>query len=132
MQKKEYQISFKLDEKLIQIIDRHREGTQRSRAAQVRYMIEKYMPSIPGMPSSLPFQTPSFFSFLFELLSPEQRFAITLLAIISIMIYFIPTYAAYRRGHPHRIPILIINLFTGFTYFGWVIALAWSFMDYRT
>jgi len=41
--KKEHQISFKADDRLLNIIDNEREGTERSRSAQVRYMIEKYL-----------------------------------------------------------------------------------------
>ena len=43
MTKKEHQISVKVDDRLLQVIDDERNGTQRSRAAQVRYMIEKYL-----------------------------------------------------------------------------------------
>lgn len=43
MAKKENQISIKVDDRLLAIIDEEREGTERSRAAQVRFMIEKYL-----------------------------------------------------------------------------------------
>lgn len=43
MSKKDHQISVKIDDRLLSIIDTERQGTERSRAAQVRYMIEKYI-----------------------------------------------------------------------------------------
>lgn len=43
MAKKENQISVKVDDRLLSIIDDERYGTERSRAAQIRWMIERYL-----------------------------------------------------------------------------------------
>jgi len=43
MAKKEHQISVKVEDRLLQIVDEERKGTERSRAAQIRYMVEKYL-----------------------------------------------------------------------------------------
>ena len=50
---------------------------------------------------------------------------IVLIAVL-LFVYFIPTSIAYSRGHKDAGGILIVNLFFGWTFLGWVIALAWS------
>lgn len=49
-------------------------------------------------------------------------------AVMSILLWltFLPTFIAYRREHPNRIPILLVNLFFGWTLVGWVVALVWA------
>lgn len=49
-----------------------------------------------------------------------------ILVLIGIILYFLPAVNGYCRGHHNAGPILIINLFFGWTLLGWVIALAWS------
>ena len=46
-------------------------------------------------------------------------------AIVFLSFYFIPTIVAMTRKHKQRFPIMIVNIFTGWTFIGWVIALAW-------
>ncbi|MGQ3683919.1 MAG: superinfection immunity protein [Candidatus Loosdrechtia sp.] len=50
-------------------------------------------------------------------------------AAISILlaIYFIPTIVACNREHPSKAAIFVLNIFLGWTFLGWVIALVWSF-----
>jgi hypothetical protein len=48
-----------------------------------------------------------------------------LLALI-LAIYFLPAIVALNRQHKNAIPILIVNLFLGWTLLGWVIALSWA------
>lgn len=48
---------------------------------------------------------------------------------ILALVYFLPTLAAYQRRHRNRDPVFIVNLFFGWTFIGWVIALAWAFTD---
>ena len=50
-----------------------------------------------------------------------------MLIVIPISAYFLPTIVAAARKHPNERPDLVINLFTGWTGLGWIIALAWSF-----
>jgi hypothetical protein len=40
--------------------------------------------------------------------------------------YFIPTIVAFRRQHQNATPIMVLNLFLGWTVIGWVAALVWS------
>ena len=48
---------------------------------------------------------------------------------VVVAIYFLPTIIACRRGHRQVAPIAIINTFLGWTLIGFVVALAWAFMD---
>lgn len=53
------------------------------------------------------------------------------LVAFLLALYFLPTIVAVFRNHPNTIPILVINLFLGFTLLVWVIALAWAFSHIR-
>ena len=47
-------------------------------------------------------------------------------AVLGIAAYFIPALVAARRSHHNQGAILALNLFLGWTFFGWVIALVWA------
>jgi uncharacterized membrane protein YqaE (UPF0057 family) len=47
--------------------------------------------------------------------------------IVLAVLYFIPGLIAGFRGHPNATPVLILNLFLGWTVLGWIVALIWSF-----
>jgi hypothetical protein len=49
-----------------------------------------------------------------------------LIFIIVGFIYFIPTLIAYNHEHKNREGILILNIFCGWTFLGWVGALIWA------
>lgn len=49
-----------------------------------------------------------------------------LLLTLMVIIYFIPTLVAGKRGHPQGTPIFLLNLFAGWTFIGWLAALIWS------
>lgn len=53
-------------------------------------------------------------------------FNLALIAAISILVtaYFIPTWIAHSKYNSHA--IFILNLFLGWTFLGWVIALVWA------
>jgi hypothetical protein len=44
----------------------------------------------------------------------------------AAFVYFIPTIVAASRSHHNTAAILILNLFLGWSFIGWVIALVWS------
>ena len=46
--------------------------------------------------------------------------------IAVAVIYVLPTIVAFRRRHPNRYVILVINVAFGGTIIGWGIALAWA------
>ena len=47
-------------------------------------------------------------------------------AIIFCLIYMVPSIVAFKRRHPNRWPILVINVAFGGTIVGWGVALAWA------
>jgi len=51
----------------------------------------------------------------------------TLLTLYCLTIYITPSVIAFARGHRNFIPIMIVNCVLGFTGFGYLGALAWSF-----
>lgn len=46
--------------------------------------------------------------------------------LISIPIYFIPGALAFYKGKKNAWPILVLNIFMGWTLIGWVVALCWA------
>lgn len=57
---------------------------------------------------------------------------IGLFVVILFVPYWIPTILAFARKHPSRGGIAALNFFFGWTFLGWVIALAWSLSDNTT
>lgn len=53
-------------------------------------------------------------------------FAIAGGCALVLWITFLPTFIAYWRAHPNRVPILLLNIFFGWTILGWVAALIWA------
>ena len=48
------------------------------------------------------------------------------LLVAGLAFYFLPTLIAISRSHHQWGAITVINLFFGWTFIGWVVALAWS------
>lgn len=46
--------------------------------------------------------------------------------LIIGFVYVVPTFIAFRRNHPNRWLILLVNVVFGGTILGWGIALAWA------
>ena len=46
--------------------------------------------------------------------------------LIAFVIYFIPCIIAYLRKHKNTLPILLMNVFLGWTFFGWLASLLWA------
>ena len=44
---------------------------------------------------------------------------------------FLPSIIAFARRHQNRAAILVLNIFLGWTFVGWVIALVWAFTAVR-
>lgn len=42
------------------------------------------------------------------------------------VLYFVPTVVAFVRGKRNAVSILLTNLFLGWTFIGWVVALVWA------
>ena len=45
---------------------------------------------------------------------------------ISLAIYFIPVIIAYFRKHNNILPITLMTIILGWTFFGWLAALLWA------
>ena len=43
---------------------------------------------------------------------------------LLLLLYFAPSIVALIREHHNKAPIIVINLFLGWTFLGWVVALA--------
>lgn len=55
--------------------------------------------------------------------SPLAGFALLMLAFVA---YFLPAFIASHRKHPNAASIFLIDLFLGWTFLGWLVALVWS------
>ena len=47
---------------------------------------------------------------------------------MGLCIYFVPTIVALSRKHLQKTAIILLNIFLGWTFIGWVVALVWSVM----
>ena len=47
-----------------------------------------------------------------------------ILFLVALGLYFLPTIVAVSRKVPHMGSVVVINLFLGWTFIGWVVALA--------
>jgi hypothetical protein len=51
------------------------------------------------------------------------------LLVISVGVYFLPTLIAQHRHNKNLGAIIVVNLFLGWTFIGWVVALAWAVIE---
>ena len=51
--------------------------------------------------------------------------------LVFAAVYFIPTWIALRRHHRSAIAVMMVNIFTGWTVAGWVVALGWAIIGDR-
>jgi cell division protein FtsX len=62
-----------------------------------------------------------------ELAISSLLVALTLGGIIAaVLVYLLPAVVAHRRRHPQANAITVLNVFAGWTLFGWVGALVWA------
>ncbi len=54
----------------------------------------------------------------------NNNFASSLLLLVVLVPYFIPTIVALSTGLLNKGSIIVVNLFLGWTFTGWVVALA--------
>lgn len=58
-----------------------------------------------------------------------QLLIILIVIPVILIIFFLPAIVAYRGNHPHKFPILIVNIIGGLFFgLGWFIALVWCFI----
>ncbi len=53
------------------------------------------------------------------------------LFLVSAAFYFIPAIVAFNRKKSNRHAILLLNIFLGWTFIGWIVALVWAFTNER-
>lgn len=53
-------------------------------------------------------------------------FVILLIIVAGLAIYFIPSFVAEKKQHKYLVAIFAINLFLGWTFAGWAVALMWA------
>jgi len=61
--------------------------------------------------------------------TPENHRALAGLGIMGFIAYWVPTLAANSNRHRNRAAIGMLNLFLGWTFIGWVVALLWAESD---
>ena len=44
----------------------------------------------------------------------------------GLLLYFLPWFVAWLRQHTSSLAIFVLNLFVGWTFIGWVVALVWA------
>jgi len=57
-----------------------------------------------------------------DLLAPFHQF----LFVIAVVLYLLPTALAYCRDCKVAVYIAVVNVFLGWTLFGWVVAIGWA------
>lgn len=53
-------------------------------------------------------------------------FLLVIWLLIALIIYFLPIIIAYLRKHKNILPIGLLTMFLGWTFFGWLAAILWS------
>ena len=48
------------------------------------------------------------------------------MSLITLVIYFLPTLIALSRKRDNCAAIFALNLFAGWTFIGWIIAIVWA------
>lgn len=61
----------------------------------------------------------------------EVFIVIWIISFISLIIYFLPSLIAKGRQNKQFEFIFVINLFSGWTGFGWIVALALAFWNFE-
>ena len=56
----------------------------------------------------------------------EVLFALFLFLCL-IALYLLPCFVAFGRSHKNRAAITVMNIFLGWSFFGWIVALIWAF-----
>ena len=61
------------------------------------------------------------------ILTTVSSFILTVVLIALVLfVYFIPAFVAKKRNHLNKKAILILNIFLGWTFIGYVVALVWA------
>lgn len=55
-----------------------------------------------------------------------------IIIVVGMVIYLIPTMVVCKRNHTYKVAIILLNIFLGWTFIGWIGCLVWSFIDNDT
>jgi uncharacterized membrane protein YhaH (DUF805 family) len=58
--------------------------------------------------------------------SQAQAIGICVYIFLGLLTYFLPWFVAQARRHHNTLAIFMLDLFLGWTFLGWVIALVWA------
>jgi hypothetical protein len=64
-------------------------------------------------------------------MGPWEIGLIFILILPSLAVYFVPTIIAAVRRCRNTLGIILLNIFAGWTFLGWVGALVWSIVDQK-
>lgn len=59
-------------------------------------------------------------------MNAADRFLLGAIAFLAVVVYFLPLTIAICRHHRQMWPIIVVDVFLGWSLVGWVVALAWS------
>ena len=59
-----------------------------------------------------------------------EALAVLFATIVFLFVYFIPSFIAVKRGHLNRTPIILVNIFLGWSLVAWFFVLIWSFTSH--
>jgi len=59
------------------------------------------------------------------------EFVFFLFILPALAVYFVPTIIAVARRARNVLGIVLLNIFAGWTFIGWVIALVWAIVDQK-
>jgi hypothetical protein len=59
------------------------------------------------------------------------EFLLIIFILPAMALYFLPTIFALVRRARNSLAIILVNIFAGWTFIGWVVALVWSLVDQR-
>lgn len=51
------------------------------------------------------------------------------LMLVGVVIYFVPAFIAFKREHPQKVSIILLNVLLGWSVIGWVGSLIWAFTN---
>lgn len=58
-----------------------------------------------------------------------MTFGFSIIMLLLLPLFFLPTILALKNNHPYKMPIIIINILGGlFWGIGWLVALVWCFI----
>jgi hypothetical protein len=61
--------------------------------------------------------------------SGEIAILFLIIGTLIFTLHFLPSFFAFARQHPFRVPILLLNILLGWTVIGWVLLFLWAISE---